>query len=99
MVPYTSLKYSRGKYLTVLPNFTQKQLIKFSWSNFQSHFASVMNVKFRGRNVSQPCADPQNPRKFSISKNLGYTVTTSVMSHNIDLALEYLLCNFALTFQ
>ena len=48
--------------------------IKFSWSSFQPHIVAGMNLKFHGRNFSQPCSDPQNPREFSTSKILGYTV-------------------------
>ena len=33
-----------------------------------------MNLKFRGRKFSRPYSDPRNPRKFSPSKILGYTV-------------------------
>ena len=32
-----------------------------------------MNLKFRGRNFSQPLSDPRNPRNFSTLKILGYT--------------------------
>ena len=47
---------------------------KFLWSSFQLRLASVMNLKFRGRKISQPFSDPRNQRKFCPSKILGYTV-------------------------
>ena len=69
-----SLKFSRKKYFVVLPNSAQKQIlrIKFSWYSFQPRLASIMNLKFRGRNFSHPFSDLQ---KISTSKILGYTVT------------------------
>ena len=70
-IPY-SLKFLRINYFAVLPNSAQKQFflwIKFSWSSFQPHLASVMNLKFRGRNFSRPFSIHEihenfQPRKF-----------------------------------
>ena len=47
-----------------------------------------MNLKFRGRNFSRLLSDLRNPRKFSTSKILGYTVylvRTSQLNCNVIL--------------
>ena len=70
-IPY-NLKFSRIKYFAVLPNSAQKQKfswIKFSWSSFQPCLASVMNLKFRGRNFFAVIVWPVKSVKFSNLEN------------------------------
>ena len=64
-----SLKFSRGKHFTDLPNSTTISWIKFSWSNFWPCLASVMNLKFHGRKLSQACSDHWNLWKIFNLKN------------------------------
>ena len=64
-IPYSlnfrGVSISRFCQILLKNKFSQ---ITFSWSSFQSHLASVMNLKFHERKISQPFSDPRNPWKF-----------------------------------
>ena len=70
-VPYT-LKFFQGLSISWFCQILVKN--KFSQSSFQPHLASVMNLKFSGRNFRGRILTREIREKFSTSKILGYTV-------------------------